>query len=255
MNTAKCPKCGAELQEGARFCPHCMAQLDEKQNIEKPKAKLTKSRKAKIIITVLLAVVLIISGVTGAFLYNKKHSSLCTFEQFQAQTLLVSDKMGVNSLWDVDGFIDTHELKDENIIMYSTPLYLDGAEINLFFFNDGEEVYSYISDVKESDFESAQELCKCVAQSVCNYYFTDIDDVFENESIYPKKQIDEPFLTDFTDVLSRTKQYNADIASGAEITTKYIQMASDEFLINYYITQRSDSAQTLYDFTVQVGKR
>ncbi|MBO5869913.1 MAG: hypothetical protein J6Q89_04100 [Clostridia bacterium] len=58
----KCPFCKAELQENARFCLYCMAQLDEKAQIT-PKQKNNK-RLLVVICAVILLLIAVVSAVS-----------------------------------------------------------------------------------------------------------------------------------------------------------------------------------------------
>ena len=246
-----CPKCGAPLQENARFCPHCMTQFGQKQTIEKPKVTANKKKKALyIIIAVLL--VLSVSGSGFGIYYRKAHSPICSFQQFEAAVPVASEKMGINDLWEEKSFIDARYLKKQKALQYTTDVYLNGASLSVFFYNKGEQVIGYITDVKPDDYSKAESLLKCVVQSTCNYYFTDIDKVFDNENVYPKSQLKVPFDPDYTDLLSRTEQYNGDIKNGADISTKYILMENDGITVAYFVTERNTSGVILYDLYVNI---
>lgn len=257
MNNRKnniCPKCGAELQENASFCLHCMTPLEPKQNIEKPKKPLSSKRKTIYIIVSILVVIAIVSASTVAAVMVKKHSPICTFEQFQTAVPIVSEKMGINSLWDENSFLDIAYSESEKVMQYSTDIDLNGAYLSVFFYNEGEEIYGYICDVQTSDVDKGKELLKCIAQSACNYYYTDIDEVFENETLYPRRQLDSPFEEYFTNLLRRTDEYNQNIKDGENISTKYIPMTDDDKIITLYVTERSNEERTLYDLAVAVQK-
>lgn len=116
--------------------------------------------------------------------------------------------MGIDEIWNAKGLIDIAEFESEDVIQYTTDVNLNGAYLSVFFYNEGEEIYAYLCDVQEEDVGSAKEILKCVAQSACNYYFIDIDEVFDNEKLYPRKELDSPFEDYFTDFLSRTEDYN-----------------------------------------------
>ncbi len=56
----KCPFCGAEIEENARFCLYCMTSLEEKQVIQSPQPK---NRRWLYIIAAVLLLLLLIGGV------------------------------------------------------------------------------------------------------------------------------------------------------------------------------------------------
>ena len=63
----KCPFCKAELQENARFCLYCMAQLDEKMQIT------IKQKSNKRLLVVICAIILLLIAVVSAIsIFNNK---------------------------------------------------------------------------------------------------------------------------------------------------------------------------------------
>lgn len=249
-----CPKCGAVLQENASFCLHCMTPLIQKQDIQKPKVPLSSKRKLiYIIISTVLALAIITASVFGIST-AVKHSPICTFETFCEAVPLVSEKMGIDEIWDANGLTDIAESKKEDVIQYTTDINLNSAYLSIFFYNNGEEVYAYICDVQQEDVDGAKDILKCIVQSACNYYYTDIDDVFDNEKLYPKKELDSPFVDYFTDLLSRTEDYNNAIKNGEKISTKYISMTDDDKIIIFYVTERNGKNNTIYDLAITVQK-
>lgn len=250
-----CPVCSAQLESGAVFCPCCMTQLYSKKQIPKPKRKITNRKKAIVICVTTLLVISIIAGGVFGVLYHKKHSPICTIEQFKEAAPIVSEKMEIDDLWDTEGFIDAHTFVNDNVIQYTTTLNMDDEILSLFFYNEGEEVYAYITDVDDRDFDNAQNILKCVTQSVSNYYFTDIDNVFNNERLYPKSTLDRPFDTQYTDWLMRTEKYNDDIESGGVITTRYIPMKSDDITVIYAVVERKYNDKILYDMLVEIERQ
>ncbi len=249
-----CPKCGAPLQENAQFCPHCMTVLAEKKEVKKPEKPISNKRRAVIIITAVLLALAVAAGGIFTAIYKKKHSPVCPPEQFKAAVVKTSERADADGLWNADGFIDTHDYTEKNIVRYSTKTYLENAVISVFFYNGGEEVYAYFSDVEANNFESAELLFECVTQSVCNNYFTDLHEVFTNEAQYPKSDFPRPFYSEFTDLLGKTQQYNADLAAGAKLSTRYITATDGEFQINYFITERIKGDETLYDLALEIEK-
>ena len=231
-----------------------MTPLIQKQDIQKPKAPLSSKRKIiYIIVSIVLALAIISASVFGIST-AVEHSPICTFETFQEAVPIASKKMGIDEIWNAKGLIDIAEFESEDVTQYTTDVNLNGAYLSVFFYNEGEEIYAYLCDVQEEDVGSAKEILKCVAQSACNYYFIDIDEVFDNEKLYPRKELDSPFEDYFTDFLSRTEDYNNAIKNGDEISTEYIPMTDDNNVITFYVTERNSKSQTIYDLAVTVQK-
>ncbi|MCR5208071.1 MAG: zinc ribbon domain-containing protein [Eubacterium sp.] len=252
--TNKCPKCNAPLQENAQFCPHCMTVLTEKQTVEKKRKRIGGKKRIALIFAALVLVISVAASGVFTVIYKEKHSPLCSVEQLKAAAPLVSNKLGADGLWDPVGFIDIKEFGEEKIIQYTTDTRIGDALLSVFFYNRGEEVYAYFSDVTPENFNDAKKIIKCITISACNNYFKDIDDVFDDERLYPKKELEIPFRKGFTDLLLRTDKYNEDIANGAKISTKYIEITDGEFLITYCVTERADNGATLYDLAVEIEK-
>ncbi len=249
-----CPKCHSPLQEGARFCPHCMTKLDEKQKIEKPKSKLGNTRRKIAIAMIVLAVVAVIAVPIGIFAYHQKHQPLCSYAQFQKAVPLVSERMQIDGLWESEGFKDIAYSEKEDVMQYSTDVHFGEGYLSVFFYNEGEAVYGYFCDVLPEDFDKAENILLCITQSVCNNYFTDIDEIFRNEKLYPKRTLDTPFESTFTDLLLRTEQYNAVLSAGGSISTKYIPMENDGTFVVFYVTERNEGGTVLYDLAVGIER-
>ncbi len=249
MNT--CPKCGAALQENALFCPHCMTRFEAPQAVAAPKITPHKKKRMLTVAIAVLLIIALIGGGAGTY-YYKKHAPICTAEQFLEATPVASKKLGLDNLWDAGGFIDARYLSEQKITQYTTETQLDGTLLSVFFYNKGEQVLAYFADVAPADFASAESLIKCIICSACNNYYTDLDRVFSDETLYPKTVISAPFDSFYTDLISRTEQYNADIKSGAAISTKYVEMNDDDFRIAYFITERNASGYTVYDLYLNI---
>jgi len=251
-----CPKCKAPLQENAQFCPHCMTVLVKKQKIQSPKRKIGFKKRIAVAVAAVLTVAAL--SVTGAVLFNNKSeektSPICSVKQFKNAVAVAGEKNGTDKLFKADGFVDINTFPKENITQYTTDTYLDNAYLSVFFYNEGEEIYAYFCDVGQDDFDNAEKIMKCIVQSVCNNYFTDLDEVFDNEKLHPKSSLEEPFLSGFTDLLMRTEQYNNDIADGAKISSRCIKITDGKCYIYYTITEREMNGKTLYDLAVEIEK-
>ncbi len=251
-----CPRCGAQLQEGARFCPHCMTSFEEKQHISKPKAPISKRKNVmKALICCVLAVAVIIGGSIGIFQY-KKHSPICTFSTFTQAILLTSERMGIDDLWDTDGFKNLMLYENDNTVRYGTKTHINGINLSLFFYNKGERISAYITDVKSDDIDNCKKMLMCIVQAVCNDYFSDLQDIFNDRTVYPFIESNSKFDTDFTDFLQLTDKYNEDISNGAKFKSEYIDAyyKAKKIYIQYAQTARQYSNEILYDLSVTIEK-
>ena len=105
----KCPKCGAELQENARFCLYCMTSLEEKEKI---KTKTDKNYWWLYIIAAILVILLILVFVFSPLLNDKPNSPLYAFSN---SSLYVSDDIALSSLT-----TNTSSLKDDSDVTTTT---------------------------------------------------------------------------------------------------------------------------------------
>lgn len=249
-----CPNCHAPLQDEAHFCPHCMARLDQKQQIEKPIKPTSNHRSILKKILIIVIVFVLVVGTILTYVVINSHKPICSYAQFSEAAPLVSHTMEIDSLWNPSGFKDIRILSEQNCIQYSTDVYLNDAILSLFFYNKGEKVHAYLSDVKQEDLQDAEQILKCIVQSVCNYYFTDIDEVFDNETVYPKVPLETPFIPFFTDALNRTDSYNQSIDNGGQITSNYIVMSNQNKDIIFCVTKRAENNSTLYDLSIQIER-
>lgn len=249
--TTVCPKCGASVQEGANFCLHCMTSFDNKQTIEKPSEKKPAIRRLLAIIIPIVAVAAIVISVV---IYNVIHKPVCTFQQFSQTAVLASERMELTDLWDAGGFRETSYSKKDKAMQYVTQVNIDNAYLSMFFQNDGEYISAVFCDLQSEDLANAKKILMCITQSVCNYYFTDIEDVFNNEKVYPRDEYDKPFEEYFTDFLKRTDEYNKDIENGAKFSTDTVSMTNHSEIIVLYTTCRDYGDKVLYDLSVYIEK-
>ncbi len=128
----KCPYCHAELQDEAAFCLYCMRSLTEKETVEAPKKRISK--KIKIIICVVLAVVFAVGSVTFSI---AKNSKICTFPLFNERFQAVNQRLECEDLWKVAELKDYYH--DKDWITYSLPLKNDDIELSIYFYKEGKE--------------------------------------------------------------------------------------------------------------------
>ncbi len=265
-----CPKCGASLQPQARFCPHCMTMFGEKTTLPTPHP----AKKAVLPFVIGLLVVVLLIGVAVLLLPHLEKpeankpapaavatttvadasSPLCSIEQFREAAPRVSEKMGIDTFWDLDSLIDTHYSSKTKFRQYAIDTYVGDALLSLFFYNEGEEIGAYFCDVTPENLNKAESLLKCVVQGACNHYFTDIDKVFDDEKRYPKKDLPDPFITLYTDMLGRTDAYTAAMSTDTAISSRYITMLTEQEKITFVVTSRNTNGEVLYDLSVGITR-
>lgn len=276
-DVSKCPFCGADMQENASFCLHCMRSLDEKEKIKKEKIFFGRKR-----IIIFAAAALLIIAAVVCFLIIRKPSAedppkndvisddtpqndisaqpkesekavdtdniFTSPYEFCAAAILVSEKLGCNELWSPDELKETHRSLNGKSIKLWAPVSIPDAVMAIYFDNCGETVDFILEDVPEEYLEDAKNIAICAVDAACNSYFSDVSDVFFDDKVFPKKKCDIPFIDDFTDLEKRTEIYNSDIENGCDISTNNIDIAVDsDRLINYYLTSRDYGDRILYD--------
>lgn len=267
----KCPKCGAPLHENAQFCLHCMTSLDTKQTVKKEKAPRPKAARTA---AVCIAVAVLAAVVTvSVLLINQKHKKetpsetvtravevipICTPEEFLERVPIASGRLGVDGLWNINSFKDIRINPGENSVEYSADLTFEPGILSVIFENGGEFVSAIVWDVTEENIDAAKRLLICITDSVCNNYFTDIENVLFNDKQYPSVDLGKPFEEYFTDFVNRTELYNKNINDGVQISTDFTGMIDDgenKLNIYFYQTARTEGDRTIYDLAVYVEQR
>lgn len=356
MNTANhtCPKCGAALQDEARFCPHCMTSFVEKTALSAARPP----KKNRLWLFLLLGILVIGAVVCAAILLNRHNDTapaagssttttttaekanvigsptakttasapavtatsnrssatatkrtgkttatttattattapaipaanttkktakptttakktaakssavataaatdpnvVCSYKNFYAAAPLVTEKMGIGGLWSPRSLMPIAYSKEDKIRWYVAGTTFP-CSFSLLFYNEGEEVYAAVCDVKPANFNDAEALLKCIVQSACDHYIPDIDAVFNNETLHPKTKLSQPFDSSFAALFKRTDRYNTEIQSGTVISTRRLGMtaSSSGNKVAYFITERNTNDTVVYDLYLGIGR-
>lgn len=209
----KCPYCHAELQEEASFCLYCMRSLTEKENIETPKKKISK--KIKIIICIVLAVITAISSITFAFIKNSK---ICTFSRFNECFIAVNEKLECTDLWKVAELKDYYS--DDEWTTYSLPLKNNDIELGIYFYKGGKEILAVIGEIPEQDLEDTKKMALCITDSIANNYIADFMDILDENRNYHFSEKEFSYPKNIADNFKFIKDEDAEKAN---ITSKHIE--------------------------------
>lgn len=216
MQQMKCAKCGAEIQEGDRFCSMCgcMAEVvrpvryqsaDQTENSTKSK-KLTAS---SVILSIILSLLLVILGTAASDLFIiKKGLGQKAIESAVSRIELAELKTGA-----LFGSGDKNETLPELIYDNLPPDFK-------VYMSDRKEAIAYIEDFLEEEF--VQEF---VADKVNDY----VEDML-TDSGEGKIEVDEvmKFLRHHQDELEK-------------LTPPGYQLTSEDFdTLEYYLTQNID---------------
>lgn len=197
----KCPFCGAELQENARFCFFCMKQFNEKNRVPSPNYK--KKRTLWICGAVIALAIVALTFWLLSQDDKKNHKDdnsiqessdeiIATFDDFQLRATYLTGKNGLSDLWEPDAFVMTHQAKDnegDTWQTYATDLYIDDANMQVYFCEEGIQIITAITGLTDETMDSGLQLVDCAVSSVYNYSYTNLYDFLTDRDKYPAKEI------------------------------------------------------------------
>ncbi len=125
----KCPFCGAEIEENARFCLFCMTPLDEKEKLKAPK---TNTKQWLYVIIAAVLVVLLIVG--SLFAFNPFNTSNKTKDNG------ASSESG-SSLTEASNETVTTD-RSENVITSDNKLSSNSSDVKTSFASSGDKASS-----------------------------------------------------------------------------------------------------------------
>lgn len=245
-NIFVCPKCGAKLQQGAQFCPHCMTSFVTKSEIRKEKTRFSSK---KIIIPILILLVLAL-GIVVFFITYKP--PIITFPEFKLAAQQANERLGCSEIWEPEGLKDTVTLtaNGERVTKYQTTINIDGTEGAFCLTDKKDEAYFVLCDVEQSELADANKLIILAADSIMNSY-SDMDEIVTDDKTYSFGEYLAPYEVQFTDTFDRTEQYENDITNGAKITSKEKHgIIKKNILWMYLVTERNYGDKVLYDVAI-----
>lgn len=193
----KCPKCGAQLQENARFCFYCMESFAEKETVVIGK----KSKRNKWVLWGSLLAMLMCLVAAVVFYYVQKNRNketpeptvISNFEDYQLRAVYLTGKDGLSHLWNPDGLLLTHVGKDQqgdSWDVYATDVYIDQVSMQTYFCEGGIEVVTAITGLTDQTRDDGLQLLECSVASVLNYTVTNFNDILTDPDQYPMSQVD-----------------------------------------------------------------
>ena len=243
----KCPHCGAPVEQGARFCLHCMTSFEKKQEIKKEKPPFPYKKAIIISVVCVLALVMCV----GAFVLFYK-PPITTFLEFQWAAEQANERLGGGELWEPAKLKDTINLEanGERVTKYQTKMYIDGVQAAFFLTDKKDEAYFAICDVRDETLADAKKLMVLAGDCIMNSY-SDMDEIINDDITYPFSGYDSPFEEQFTDSFYRTEQYKTDIQNGIDISTqvKYGYL-NKKVIWLYCVTTRDYGDHVLYDLAI-----
>lgn len=191
----KCPYCGAELQENARFCLYCMKSLQEKTPITAPQARRWRGKRLLVPLAALLAVLAIAALVIGL-----RHGSaqeeiadlptdstaeaaqptatptestaeqhfvpINSYNDFYFDAISETERLAAQDLWEP---VSLYLLdRTETMEIYSAPLFLQDAAFHIYYMDGGVEILAAVTNLTEEQLPDGLRLADCI--SAATYY-------------------------------------------------------------------------------------
>ena len=262
---ARCPYCGARLQENALFCLYCMRELKEKTALDAPKMKAKRGKK-KLLIALIAVVTAAAVAVTAILLHGREKTysgkeAIVVFPLFLTTSMIVTKRLECEDLWDPSTQKDAVTVGSIGAVRYFADIFIPDATGGLVLFDKGDQAFFAVLDVTEETFPDAQRLIICAADAMMNSY-SDIDDIVTNENVYPRREHTKPYSEDCAAAFNRTAQYDAEIADGAQIGTVITGGYTDseslatgrehKVLWVYVVTTRDYGERVLYDLSFNI---
>jgi len=110
---------------------------------------------------------------------------IVTFDDFCLRALMATAKLGCNEMWNPMDLVMTHS--DDEWKTYQTDINIPDANLRIFFYNDGVEVVTAITDLTEETLPDGIKLYECILSGVENYLYPDYNDFMTDGETYPFK--------------------------------------------------------------------
>lgn len=271
----KCPYCGAELQENARFCLYCMESLQEKTQIPSLPAR---KRIRKTWLAILLAVVLT-AAVIGVLVVGLQHdntqdedaasimeSSAVPTEKkdffpinncndFYFDAISETERLAGQDLWKPSGLYLLN--RTEQMEVYSAPVYVPDAAFNIYFFDEGVEIFAAVTNLTEDALADGLRLSDCI--TAATYYgmgakvpsFEDIvlsDSVAAGDCYVEQLKIDDPaaqWMDEGTAASVKRTRLEPEVSTWLNIPQQYLV---------YELRTRTYKGSTYYDIFLFYGQ-
>lgn len=176
---------------------------------------------------------------------DEKAEIIVSYDTFLLQALMATSKLGYNELWNPMELVETHTIRDEWNV-YSCDVNIPDANLKIFFYNEGEEIVTVITDLTDETFSDGVCLYECIISGIINYTLTNYQQLMTDRDKYPMKISEEEnsLLEEigFPDTAaSRTD-------NGTEMYTEYIWSDIDDgsYLL-YELRTRTYNGKTYYD--------
>ena len=207
----KCPYCGAELQEHARFCLYCMKTLQDKQTIETPCGKkrrwIVPAAAAGAAIAILLFFVLrqgapapeakaestqwSESGETLAATVEPTHRTvnrelppIIDPNTFYFSAVQQSKRLGADDLWEPASMWFPDETRAV------VPLNLKEADCQVLFLEGSSTIFASVTNLTDDTLADGRRIAECIAAAV----YDGIADAPSLQDVLPAEQTETSLL-------------------------------------------------------------
>ncbi len=258
----KCPYCGAELQENARFCLYCMKSLQDKQTIETPRVKkwrwLIPIAAAGTAIAILLFFVLrqeapapetnaestqwSESGETPAateaaptqMTVNRELPPITDPNTFYFTAVSWSKELEINELWEPASMWFPDETRAV------VPLNLQEADCQVLFLEGGSTIFASVTNLTDDTLADGQRVAECIAAAV----YDGIADAPSLQDVLPAEQTETSLLA----LLQLDDPADAGRVTGvARCRLEPVSYGGGQQYLLYELRTRSGEEGTYYD--------
>ena len=184
----KCPHCGAELQENARFCLYCMEPLEEPTEL--PTAKTHKKRRLLWLLLpalVCVGIVLLIlrpgtkpAATEGAAVPSEAPPTSLPVTEIETTPPAPQEPItSANAFWSdalAESDADTAQLwspaslylleETETMQRYAVPLHVPAAEYSLYFLDGGASVLAAITGLTDETLSDGEALADATIHTI-----------------------------------------------------------------------------------------
>lgn len=190
----KCPHCGAELQENARFCLYCMQSLQEKTDVSAPATKKLGWRSRLLLSLLAVGVLVSVIYAIGKRAANVPEESsqlentsteastsptaaaetkkpITDSNQFYFDAINVTNSKACQGLWEPSGFYLLE--RDGDMEEYRAPVYLQNAGLEICFIHGGAEILTAVTNLTQDTLNDGVKLADCIAAAI--YYSVDCE--------------------------------------------------------------------------------
>lgn len=266
----KCPYCGAELQENARFCLYCMKSLQDKQTIESPQRKKRLWRMVSIAAAAAVAIAAALffllrqeapapeakaestqwseSGETLAATVEPTHRTVNSElppiidpNMFFFSAAQQSKRLEADDLWEPASMWFPDETRAV------VPLNLQEADCQVLFLEGGSTIFASVTNLTDDTLADGRRIADCITAAV----YDGIADAPSLQDVLPAEQTETSLLA----LLQLDDPADAGRVTGvARCRLKPVSYGGGQQYLLYELRTRSCEDGIYYDIFLYFGQ-